>query len=192
MLLEPMIDASSAPMPILHELPDLLQCTLGLCGEANYVVGALSLAGLSRAQILKRTRGSYVVPVERHGIDLMLRHVPQDAEELSDYPIKPVELWTVEGFVLHLAEWKGGLPGGLVDGASPAAVLRAFAVLDSEAMQLPQMLCFEKTEQARRIGVVALTDADSGRIESLIIKHQGELTLATALAPWPSAPLTTN
>ncbi len=39
----------------------------------------------------------------------MLRHMPHDVEELADYPNKPVELWTVEGFVRPLAEWKGGL-----------------------------------------------------------------------------------
>ena len=187
MLLEPVLDATDAPIPILRALPDLLQYTLGVCGEANYVVGALTLVGLSHDQILRRVRGSYVVSVERHGIDLMLRHVPRDAEELADYPSKPNELWVVEGFVLHLANWAGGLPGTLTVDARTTDVLQAFAVPASEAMQLPQMLCFEKIENERCIAVAALTGTEGGKIESLIIKHQGELTLATALPPWLSA-----
>lgn len=181
-----MADAARAPMSILRDLPDFLQSILGLCGEANYIVGALTLAGLSTDQILRRTRGSYVLPVERHGIDLMLRHVPDDADVLAAYSTKPAELWAIEGFALHLAQWKGGLPGTLAVGAGAADLLQAFEVAAEGAMQLPQMLCVEKAENERRIGVVALLRADTGQIESLIIKHQGEFTLATALAPWPT------
>jgi hypothetical protein len=186
MLLEPMADSGRAPMSILRDLPDFLQSTLGLCGEANYLVGALTLAGLSNEQILQRTRGSYVLPVERHGVDLMLRHVPDDADVLATYSTKPPELWAIEGFAIHLAPWKGGLPGALTLGARGEDVLQAFAVPADEAMQLPQMLCFEKAENERRIGVVALTGSDGGRIESLIVKHQGAFILASALPPWPS------
>ena len=186
-----MADAARAPVPILCQLPDLLQCTLGLCGEANYLMAALTLTGMSQAQILRRARGSYTLSVEQHGIDFMLRHVPRDADELASFPSKPVELWAVEGFVLHLARWKGGLPAGFVAGGSAAELLRAFAIPASEAMQLPQMLCFEKVDNERRVGFVALIGGDSGQIASLIVKHQGELTLATALPPWPSEGPTT-
>lgn len=185
MLLEPMADIAHAPMLILRDLPDFLQSTLGLCGEANYIVGALTLAGLSNEQIL-HTRGSYVLPVERHGIDFMLRHVPEDADALATYLTKPAELWAIEGFAIHLAHWKGGLPGALSVGAGATDLLQAFQVAADGAMLLPQMLCFEKAENERRIGVVALLGADTGQIESLIIKHQGEFTLATALPPWPA------
>ncbi len=192
MLLEPTTESARGAMPTLRELPDLLQATLGLCGEANFLVAALTLAGLSQEQILQRKRGSYTVSVEQHGIDFMLRHVAHDADELATFPSKPTELWAVEGFVLHLAQWKGGLPAGLAAGASAEELLRAFAVPASEAMQLPQMLCFEKAEFERRIGVVALIDANGGQVESLIVKHQGQLTLATALPPWPSEALPTT
>jgi hypothetical protein len=184
-----MPNSGRAPMSILRDLPDFLQSTLGLCGEANYLVGALTLAGLSNEQILQRTRGSYVLPVERHGVDLMLRHVPDDADVLTAYLTKPPELWAIEGFAIHLAPWKGGLPGALTLDARGADVLQAFAVPTGEAMQLPQMLCFEKAENERRIGVVALFGTDTGQIESLIIKHQGEFTFATALPPWPTESL---
>ena len=192
MLLEPMTEATRASMPILRELPDLLQTTLGMCGEANYLMGALALTGMSHDHVLQRRRASYVLPVEQHGIDFLLRHVPQDAEELANFSIQPTELWVVEGFVLHLAHWKGGLRSGITAGVSGTQLLQAFGVPASEALQMPQMLCFEKTENERRVGVVALIDSDSGQIESLIIKHQGELTLATALPPWPqeSSPTT--
>lgn len=186
MLLEPTVGAARGAMPILREFPDLLQTTLGLCGEANYLLAALTLTGMSQDRILQRKRGSYTVSVEQHGIDFMLRHIPQDADELSGFPNQPTELWAVEGFVLHLTRWKGGLPAGFTAGGSAAELLRAFAVPASEAMQMPQMLCFEKTQHERRIGFVALLNADRGQIESLIIKHQGELTIATALPPWPS------
>ena len=186
MLLEPTTEAARGAMPILLELPDLLHTTLGMCGEANYLMAALTLAGLRQARILQRTRASYVIPVEQHGIDFMLRHVPQEADELASFPSKPAELWAVEGFVLHLARWTGSLPAGFDARGSTTELLQVFAVPASEAMQLPSMLCFEKAENGRRIGVVALLRADGGQIESLIIKHQGQLTLATALPPWPS------
>lgn len=186
MLLEPSTESARGAMPTLRELPDLLQTTLGLCGEANYLLAALTLTGMSQDRILQRKRGSYTVSVEQHGIDFMLRHIPQDADELSGFPNQPTELWAVEGFVLHLTRWKGGLPAGFTAGGSAAELLRAYAVPTSEAMQMPQMLCFEKTQHERRIGVVALLNADRGQIESLIIKHQGDLTLATALPPWPT------
>lgn len=192
MLLEPMADAARAPVPILCQLPDLLQCTLGLCGEANYLMAALTLTGMPQDRILQRTRTSYVLPVKQHGIDFMLRHVPQDAEELVTFPSQPTELWVVEGFVLHLAQWKGGLPSGIAAGVNATQLLQAFAIPASEALQMPQMLCFEKAENERRVGVVALIGSDSGQIESLIIKHQGEWTFATALPPWPRESLTTT
>lgn len=192
MLLEPTTETARGAMPILRKLPDLLQTTLGLCGEANYLIGALTLAGIAQERMLLRKRGSYTVSVEKHGIDFMLRHVPSDADELAAFPIKPTELWAVEGIVLHLARWTAGLPGGLAASASATQLLQAFAVPASEAAHMPQMLCFEKAENERRVGVVALLHADSGQIESLIIKHQGPLTLATALPPWPSEALPTT
>lgn len=184
MLLEPATQPIGHAMPVFNFLPDALQCAFGLCGEANYWAGAVALAGVATDQILRKTRDGYTVTLAQSGIDLMIRHLPSDAEVFSDFDDKPVDLWAIEGIAIHVAHCELELPTGIQTRASSADVLTAFKVAAEDAMQMPQMLCFETTQRQRSVAVMALMQS-TGTLETLIIKHKGEWIIASALPPWP-------